>query len=389
MTVYDYYNFTHEFDAQALSAMRSIPGFDKALKAYMRGVTDRMIHMGNMSNKVLLSENQLPRVYRLLPPICERFGIEVPPLYLEFNPEMNAYTRGDNIPDVTITSGLLDNMNDEEVQIVMAHECGHIVCHPVLYQTMGSMVLSGAAAIAGIPLLGDALEMGFSYWMRCAEFSADRAAALFCGDGEKVARIMFRLAGATSVYQDEMNLELFMSQAGSYRDFMNDSNWNKFLNFSMIAYNSHPLLAVRASEIVEWCKQPDFANVCKALDEGAGQYTPPTPEAFAAMAAASWCQQCGYQNAPGTTFCVNCGNSLAAPMPATPSACPVCGAALQPDENFCQTCGTPVGGGSVAPAVAPQPTSTDKIRGNLRNAVSNVGGAASSAASRISSGFGR
>ena len=127
-------DFIHENDSKALNALKSIPGFDQFVKAFMKVYNEPSMKILNMSSKVRLSEEQCPRIYNLLVPICEKFSIPVPELYLELDRSPNAYTSGDTTIFITVTTGLLELMSDEEIQAVLAHECGHIVCHHVLYQ---------------------------------------------------------------------------------------------------------------------------------------------------------------------------------------------------------------------------------------------------------------
>src|SRR5699024_12448164 len=95
----------------------------------MKVFNEKMIHVLNMSNKIRITHQQLPNLDRLLPPVCEKLGIKEPEFYLEMDPVANAYAYGDSIIAITVTSGLVDLMNEEEIQVVLAHECGHIACH--------------------------------------------------------------------------------------------------------------------------------------------------------------------------------------------------------------------------------------------------------------------
>lgn len=386
MSIVDGYDFTHPLDRQTLNSLKAIPGFSKAIKAYMRLVSDRQIHLHNMSSKLLLGPNQLPEIYNLLPPVCERLGIEVPPLYLVLDPNPNAYTRGDNLPEITLTSGLLDLMSDDEIQVVMAHECGHIVCHHVLYHQIGTIILSGASGAIGVPIISQALNYAFLTWMRCSEFSADRAAGLFAGDSTKVARMLMRFTGCPARLDESTSLELFMSQAESYDAFMNDSGWNKFLGTMAYLGNDHPLTAVRANEITKWMANPEVQRVVADLNSGVFKPTitqfdgrviaPGAPNLLGE--GSSKCPSCGGENQPGSSFCGFCG----APMMMPPSICPSCGTPATPGSRFCVKCGNalaaPVGG-----AITPmQPSNvlrkplgqkgTDRIRENLNGALNGL-----------------
>lgn len=254
----DYY---HPNDRKALQELQQIPGFSIALKAFMKMFSENMIQGVNMSNKVRITENQLPELYRLLPPICEVLGIDEPEFYLELNPVANAYTVGDSIISITVTSGLIELMNEKQLTAVLAHECGHIACRHVLYHTMGNMILSVGGGILGGNLVSTGLQLAFFHWQRCSELSCDRAAAI-CVDGyETVAEVMALLASGSAELAKKIDMELYMKQAGEYREFMNGSGWNKLLQYYAVMNQNHPFLSVRALEIREWCESSSFKKI--------------------------------------------------------------------------------------------------------------------------------
>lgn len=124
---------------------------------------EKQFRIENMSSRLRLSEKQMAKYYSMLPPICEKLGIEVPELYLELNVHANAYTSGDTKPFIVITSGLIETIPDELIPTVLAHECGHIVCHHVLYSTMGRMILNGllSSLVSLSSLISTPLKMAF------------------------------------------------------------------------------------------------------------------------------------------------------------------------------------------------------------------------------------
>lgn len=129
-------DFIHPEDEAARRNLEAIPGFSSILKSFLRMGVEQLLHGLNMANKIRLSEAQLPDLYKRLPPICAKLGITEPEFYLEMNPVPNAYTFGDTRIFLTVTSGLLEYLDDDEIEAVIAHECGHIACRHVLYHTM-------------------------------------------------------------------------------------------------------------------------------------------------------------------------------------------------------------------------------------------------------------
>jgi Zn-dependent protease with chaperone function len=139
----------HPEDKAALDQLESIPLFPQCVKAFLNIGPERLIRGRNMSQKVLLGPRQLPEIYRYLPPAVDALQIEEPEFYLEMSPMPNAYTMGDTTISITVTSGLLEMMEEDEIQAVIAHECGHIACRHTLYHMMASMLVQFGTQIFG------------------------------------------------------------------------------------------------------------------------------------------------------------------------------------------------------------------------------------------------
>lgn len=277
----DYY--VHPTDKVALKSLKAIPGFHQFIKAFMKIWSERQYRISNMSSCVRMNENQLSKYYNMLPPICEKLGIEIPELYLELDVNPNSYTSGDTKPFIVVTSGLFETIPEELIPTVLAHECGHIACHHVLYSTMGNIVLGGttSALRSFVPYGGLAsmpLEVAFSYWMRCSELSADRAAVLCDGTAEKMSEVCMRLAGFDKDINAIASKEEFMVQAEEYKEMIKSSAWDKTLEFLTLKSRSHPLMTVRALECEDWSKTDQFDMILN------GTYMQENTESIAELA---------------------------------------------------------------------------------------------------------
>lgn len=261
--------FIHPNDAKALKAMKAIPAFGLVTKKLNDIFVERGVKLGNLSSKLKISERQLPEIYNMLPPICEKLEIPVPELYLENDPEINAYTSGDKTPCIVLTSGLITHCSQDVIRTVMAHECGHIVCHHVLYKTMVRFMLDVGTTILNLPFVSFALEYAMLYWDRCSEYSADRAAAYVCGGPDPVVKTMVELACGSSTLVDKIDKEEFLRQAKEYKKYSDESKWNKFMMYYNLVDMDHPFLADRASDIVDWCNSKEFSNIDALIASGA------------------------------------------------------------------------------------------------------------------------
>lgn len=264
----DYKLYLHDSDKAAMAALKAIPGFAQVMKAFMKVWSEQQLRLINMSTNLHLSEKQMAKYYNMLPPICEKLGIDVPELFVELDVRPNAYTYGDTKPFIVITSGLFETLPDELIPTVLAHECGHIACHHTLYTTMGRAILNGASAF--VSGLGNValypIQLAFAYWMRCSEFSADRAAIICDGSAEKTTEVMMRFAGYDKDIMAEANVEAFMEQALEYKNLVDSNAWNRTLEFILFQNYDHPLNAIRAYEGKEWEETERYKNILEYIN---------------------------------------------------------------------------------------------------------------------------
>lgn len=77
---------------------------------------------------VPLERKENMRVYNLLENLCIAQGIKMPKLYVINDSSLNAFASGltQKAYSITLSTGLIDRLNDEELEAVMAHELSHI-----------------------------------------------------------------------------------------------------------------------------------------------------------------------------------------------------------------------------------------------------------------------
>lgn len=256
--------FSHSEDQEALNNLEAIPGFTIAVKSFLRIGFEQYFHALNMASKIRLSPKQLPEIYQKLPPICKKLGIAEPEFYLEMDSTPNAYTSGDTKTFITITSGLIELLSKDELQSVIAHECGHIACRHVLYQTMAQLLKNGADHFGLLGTLSTPIQLGLHYWSRRSELSADRASAVVMGSPDPIINTLVRLSGGPKSITANIDINEFAAQAQSYNKHQ-ENKWEKFLLSSNTAYQSHPYTTIRLRELMQWCKTDHYIDLCKNI----------------------------------------------------------------------------------------------------------------------------
>jgi len=165
-----------------------------------------------------LSREELPWLFDMVERLAVRANLPMPRLYVCPQPAPNAFATGRS-PEhsaVAVTRGLLEQLTPQQIEGVIAHELGHIRHRDMLISTVAA-VMAGLISYAGYmlmffggrgrdnplgaigmllmiilaPLAAALIQAAIS---RQREFAADSYAADLCGDPEKLASALERLA---------------------------------------------------------------------------------------------------------------------------------------------------------------------------------------------------
>jgi heat shock protein HtpX len=158
-----------------------------------------------------VTETENPEVYRRIGPIvqnlCRRMNLPMPKLYVIPEQSPNAFATGRNPShsSVAVTAGILQLMNDNEIEGVIAHELGHVLHRDILISSVAATIAAAITflarmafffgprgrddddrgnAFAGLfmmilaPIAAMLIQMAIS---RSREFDADAASAKYVG----------------------------------------------------------------------------------------------------------------------------------------------------------------------------------------------------------------
>src|SRR6266567_3032716 len=92
-----------------------------------------------------VTREQLPRLYAVMERLAAKANLPVPKLYVVPEAAPNAFATGRNPhhASVAVTQGLLELMNDDELEGVIAHELSHVRNYDILISSIAA-TLAGA-----------------------------------------------------------------------------------------------------------------------------------------------------------------------------------------------------------------------------------------------------
>lgn len=257
--------FRHPLDLQATQTLRQLPGLDLVIRNVLGPTAEQFFYLDNISSSILVGDRQLPHLYDLLVEACEILDLEQPQLYIKQNPIPNAYTfamRGKQ-PFIVMHTSLVDLLTPEEIQAVIAHELGHLKCDHGVYLSLANLlVLASTELIPFGGLIAQSLQSQIMEWVRCAEFTCDRAALLVAQDSRIVASVLMKLTGGSASLAQHLNLDAFLEQARSY-DAASTTEIGAIFQQLQTSQLTHPLPVLRAREIEQWGSSQEYQNVLK------------------------------------------------------------------------------------------------------------------------------
>jgi heat shock protein HtpX len=95
-----------------------------------------------------VTREELPRVYDIVERLSQRTSLPMPKIYVIPTDSPNAFATGrnPNHASVAVTQGILNLLNDEEMEGVLAHELGHVRNRDILISSIAA-TLAGAVTM--------------------------------------------------------------------------------------------------------------------------------------------------------------------------------------------------------------------------------------------------
>ena len=163
-----------------------------------------------------VTREQLPRVYQVVERLTQKIGIPMPKIYVIPTDSPNAFATGRNPQhaSVAVTQGILNLLNDEELEGVLAHELGHVQNRDILISSIAATVAGAITFMArfgiffgdrddrrggGIgallmlilaPIAAFLIQMAVS---RSREYQADQSGAHFTGNPYALASALAKI----------------------------------------------------------------------------------------------------------------------------------------------------------------------------------------------------
>lgn len=97
-----------------------------------------------------VTREELPRVYQIVERLTQKAGLPMPKIYVIPTDSPNAFATGRNPShaSVAVTQGILQILNDDEMEGVLAHELGHVRNRDILISSIAATLAGAITYIA-------------------------------------------------------------------------------------------------------------------------------------------------------------------------------------------------------------------------------------------------
>jgi Zn-dependent protease with chaperone function len=253
--------YEHPADRAATAALKSIPALDAVVRKLIELRYERAFRQGLMASSVRIGPQQLSGVWSRYENVLATLDMPgIYDVYLTQFPMANAAAVGSQHPMIVVNSQAISLFDEEELETVLAHECGHILSEHVMYQTallilLQLIPLGRIPALYGLPLL--AIRSALLEWYRAAELSSDRAATLVNRDPLITARTLMVLA--SGIPSKQLDLDAFLKQGQDYHQWA--SAWDRLSRLLAELNLTHSYPVRRVAELMDWVRSGEYDRI--------------------------------------------------------------------------------------------------------------------------------
>jgi heat shock protein HtpX len=227
--------------------------------------SDKMI-LSSMGAKIV-TESEMPELHQIVSRLCANSDLPMPRIAVVKTSMPNAFATGRNQKNavVAVTTGIMERLDNNELEAVLAHELTHVKNRDMMVMTIATFLSSMAQILVQwLPFFGGGSrdrDSGSNFivlflvslvvWIvsfilirtlsRYREFAADRGAAIMTGQPSHLVSALKKISGFRVPTEDLRKVEgpvsaLFITPAISGSSFMR-------------LFSTHPTLEARIAAL--------------------------------------------------------------------------------------------------------------------------------------------
>ncbi len=251
----------HPKDRKMMDRLMKIPKFtdllNKTVVRYDSMVTD-VVTNGNGYN---INEESLPFLYHQYKEDCKILDIkEIPTLSAIWGYVISSDTTGGKKPRISLSSGAIDLLTPSELNFLIGHELGHIICGHKPYHALLDLLYSPLIDQIDTFSIASVIRLPMLEWYRISHYTADRVGLLCSQDINAVLSAMIKMSGCPIKYFDTINIPSFLKQVDKFEKD-NQKILDSMVSSFIIRASSMPWMVVRAKELLDWYNSKEYKDL--------------------------------------------------------------------------------------------------------------------------------
>jgi len=154
-----------------------------------------------LGNAVRVHSGQYPNIYNIFRDYAEKLEIQKASLYIIQDPYLQAFTLGVTSCTVVLTSALVEQLDQKELNFIIGHELGHYKAGHTKLSTL-FMPLGSNNILSGLV---------FGFWSRKTEYSCDRCGLILTKDIDSAISALIKLSVGRKLY-DQLDIKGYVAQ---------------------------------------------------------------------------------------------------------------------------------------------------------------------------------
>lgn len=321
----------HPEEVASHRTLVDFPGMDAAVRVFSESQVGKIQEVQSRTQRVQVSEKQLPDIYEIWQECLERAALPVAPVLYIGGPGLEAFSYSVGQTHVVLSGMLVSIMTPQELAFMMSRELGRIqmglVPHSMLAASSGTLVKIAKVANAVTLGLGGLAASGIRAvvmdWYRKLDFSLDRYGFRMTENEAAAHTALLKLTSAPVKYYDKLNWEAFVAQGQEFLSAGGEAS--KTIGKIMNLGDVHQWPAVRAAHLDSWVHNRPVLTAPKV--------TTRCSCGTALAAGDRWCTKCGVARDPQIQLAPPTVRGLPAPLCA-------CGTWMAKEDRWCTNCGT-------------------------------------------------
>lgn len=251
-----------------------VPGLVRLVQLFARRFSDEDIALEHYADDLRVTADQLPDVHDRYVAAGQRLGFSedaLPMLFITQEPTPSAMTSGVERAVIIVTTGLMDLVDDDELQAVLGHELGHVQAGHYLYSTalayagrLGRLVSQFTPTVWDNLIMGIAAAPAVLFWRRVGEVTADRAGIIAGPRPMAMMTALMKLAGAPADRIASASLEEFARQAAEYERLRDETLMRRLMMAEDVLYRGHPFPVARLGAATDFLAGGDYLQALRA-----------------------------------------------------------------------------------------------------------------------------